>query len=287
MHRHFARVAAVAATGFLTGLVVVAAPAHAATVTCAPDPFEVDDLGTGVTASIAVGGTASRALCQTRTILPGKPLVVDVDYFAFTAVEGQAYTVTADSVGADLVNSSADRGGLSVGFSKVNADGSVSAIPETQTGLNGDRSTSSALPAGRYLIGVADSDQQVYPEDNTLATKTIQGQGGVYTIKLVPSAPPPVLRSIKVSPNPVKAGDRATATLTFTAPILSGGASVPVSSSTPSAAAPGGNQNAPAGVTTWTVPIDARRVGQDTTVTISAHVNEAGPTLTAPLTVRK
>ncbi|MFE4369737.1 hypothetical protein ACFRMN_16190 [Streptomyces sp. NPDC056835] len=43
-----------------------------------------------------------------------------------------------------------------------------------------DRSTTPPPHAGRYLIGAATSDQQVYPEDNVLTTKTVQGNDGVY-----------------------------------------------------------------------------------------------------------
>jgi hypothetical protein len=286
MPRRLVRLSAVV-TGVLATVVAVAVvPAHAATITCAPDPFEIDDAGTGVVAAIAVGGTASRAICQTRTPLPGKTDNVDVDWFDFTATEGQAYTIQVVSVGAGLVDDSADRGGLSVGFSQIGADGRPAGITQQSEALDGDRSTTGPLHAGRYLIGVGDSDQQIYP-DNTLNTKTVQGNDGLYTLKLTATAPAPVLTSLKVSPNPVKAGDKATATVTFSAPVLSGGTIVPVSSSVPSAAAPGGNQNAPAGVTSWSVPIDARSVSKDTTVTISASQGLYGPTLTAPLTVRK
>ncbi|WP_329172813.1 hypothetical protein [Streptomyces sp. NBC_01477] len=289
MSRRFARLST-AAAGTLAGLALVAVPAHAVpspavTLACAPDPYEIDDAGTGAVAPIQVGGTVHRAICQGRDPLPGKSEPRDVDWFDFTAVEGQSYTVEATDVGAGLVDN-ADRGGLSVGFEQINPDGTPSGIIQS-TAPDGDRSTTLPLHAGRYLVVAATGDQQVYPEDNVLATKTVQGSDGVYGIKLTATAPAPVLKSLKVSPNPVKAGDRATATLVFTAPLLAGGSYVPVVSSDGFVAAPGGTQVAPGGATSWTVPIDARSVSKDTTVTISAQVSGVGPTLTTPLTVRK
>ena len=291
MSRHPSRLS-VLATSALVGLVLSAAPAglssvtaHAATVTCAPDPYEIDDAGTGAVAPIPVGATVHRAVCQSRDPLPGKAQAQDLDWFAFTAAEAQAYTVQVTDVGAGLVNDAADRGGLFVGFEQIGADGTPSGIVQSSA-PDGDRSTTMALHAGRYLVVASDSDQQVYP-DNVLATKTVQGSDGRYGITLTATAPAPVLKSLTVSPDPVKAGDKATAKLVFTGPLLSGGSFLPVMSSDGFVAAPGGTQVAPGGVTSWTVPIDARRVSKDTIVTISAQVLGVGPTLSAPLTVRK
>jgi hypothetical protein len=290
MSHRFARLLT-AATGALAGLALVAIPAHAVpapaatTLTCAPDPYEIDDSGTGAVAPIQVGETVHRAVCQGRDPLPGKTEARDLDWFDFTAVEGQSYTVQATDVGAGLVNN-ADRGGLTVGFEQVDPDGTLSGIVQS-TAPDGDRSTTLPLHAGRYLIVAVDGDQEVYPEDNVLATRTVQGDDGVCGITLTATAPAPVLKSLTVSPNPVKTGDEATATLVFTAPLLAGGSFVPVTSSDGFVAAPGGTQVAPGGATSWTVAIDARTVSKDTTVTISAQVPGVGPTLNTPLTVRK
>lgn len=283
MNRRLASLSSVVAVGVLGALTFVTAPAQAATITCANDAYEIDDpsLGSGnpvVTASIDVGGTASRALCQTRDPLPGKKLPQDVDYIGFTATEGQAYTVDLVSAGTGLTDPF-------VGIVKLNDDGSTTSVPESSA-YTGRRSTTMPLTAGRYVILVADSSQQAYP-DNVLATKTIEGDAGAYTVRLTATAPPPVLKSIKITPNPVKGGDNATATLTFTGPILSGGTTAPLSSSNGFVATGIGSLLAPAGVTSWNIPIRTDRVSKDTPVTFSAWVTGVGPTLTTQLTVRK
>ncbi len=283
VNRRLASLSTAVAVGVLGALALAVAPAQAATISCGNDPYETDDpsLGSGnpvITASIEVGGTASRSLCQTRDPLPGKTLPQDVDYIGFTATEGQAYTV-------DLVSSGPGLTEPFVGIVKLNDDGSTTSIPEN-TAYTGRRSTTMPLTAGRYVILVADSSQQAYP-DNILATKTIEGSAGAYSVRLTATAPPPVLKSVKITPNPVKGGDSATATLTFTGPILSGGTTAPISSSNGFVATATGSLLAPAGVTSFTIPIRTDRVSKDTPVTFSAWVTGVGPTLTTQLTVRK
>ncbi|GAB6898838.1 hypothetical protein [Kineosporia succinea] len=283
MNRRLAQHSAVAALGVLTALTFAAAPARAAEITCAPDPHEIDDpaLGVGdpvVTASIAVGGTASRAICQTRDPLPGKHAPQDVDYIGFTATQGQAYTVDLVAAGSGLTDPF-------VGFLKLNDDGSTTSAVQSSA-YDGRHSTTVPLDAGRYAILVADGSQEGYP-DHVLGTKTIQGEAGTYTVKLSASAPPPVLKSVKITPNPVKGGDSATATLTFTGPILPGGTTAPLSSSNAFVAGGAGSLFAPEGATTLRIPIRTGRVSQDTPVTFSAWVTGVGPTLSTQLTVRR
>src|SRR6202042_362376 len=115
----------------LTGLLLLAVPAHAspapaaAALSCAPDPYEIDDPGTGTVAPITAGGPAHRAICQGRDPPPGKTEARDVDWFDFTAAEGQSYTVQTTDVGPGLADT-ADRGGLSVGFEQIQPDGTPS-----------------------------------------------------------------------------------------------------------------------------------------------------------------
>ena len=157
--------AGVLITGLATSVLLSPGAAQAA-VTCAPDAYEIDDDGEHV-APIAVGETVYRAICQGREPLPGKPYAQDVDFFEFTAVEGQAYTVEAVGVGAALQPNGAGAGGLGVGFSTVTT-------PVDQL-FGGARTTTGPLRAGVYRIGAETSDQQIYPEDNVLTTKTVEG----------------------------------------------------------------------------------------------------------------
>ena len=45
-------------------------------------------------------------------------------------------------------------------------------------------------------IGAGTSDQEIYPEDNVITTKTIEGDAGRYGVHLFASAPAPVLMVI-------------------------------------------------------------------------------------------
>ncbi|WNV87309.1 hypothetical protein [Umezawaea sp. Da 62-37] len=255
-----------------------------AAVTCAPDGFEIDDTGAGA-APIAVGTTVDRAICQERTPLPGKRFAQDADFFEFTAVEGQAYTVDAVDVGSALVNSSTDRGGIALGLSRLNADGTTSGVDQNRS-PNEDRVTTGPLAAGRYRISAGTSDLQVYP-DNVLTTKTIEGDAGRYGVWLSTSAPAPVVTSLTISPNRVNGGKPATATLTFSAPIPAGGSYINLSSSNGFAATATGSQQVPAGATRFTVAITTGRVSTDTPVTFTGLVAFVGQGVSTVLTVRK
>ncbi|ACU38449.1 hypothetical protein [Actinosynnema mirum] len=281
MRNRFTRLLAASGAALVLSALATA-PAHAL-VDCAPDPWEIDDVPGAAAAPIAPGETAHRAICQERDPLPGKTQARDVDWFEFTAVEGQAYTAEAVQVGAGLVNN-ADRGGLGVGFHRVEADGSLTSV-EQNTSPNGDRSTSVPLSAGAYRIGAATSDQQVYPKDNVLATKTVQGADGLYGIRLTATAPPPVLSSLTISPNAVKGGDTATATLVFSSPVLKGGTYFSLSSNDLYVANPTGSRVVPEGTTTVKIPVNTRRVPADTPVTFTGQVVWVGDRLTDVLTV--
>ncbi|WP_305788314.1 hypothetical protein [Symbioplanes lichenis] len=266
-------------TGLATTALLPAGAAQAA-VTCAPDAYEIDDNQQNA-APVAVGETVHRAICQTRDPLPGKPFANDVDYFAFTAVEGQAYTVEAVDVGAQLANNGAGAGGLGVGV--TGPDGSVA-----QTfSIDGDLAVTEPLHAGRYLISAATADQEVYPEDNVITTRTVQGDAGRYGVRLTATAPAPVLTKLTVAPNPVKGGDNATATLTFSAPAPRNGLIVNLSSSNAFVASNISSSAVPPGATRYTMTIRTGRVSANTPVTFTGKVAHVGPEQTATLTVRR
>jgi hypothetical protein len=273
-----------AVTGILlTGLATTVLPpagAAQAAVTCAPDAYEIDDDQQSA-APIAAGETVHRAICQERDPLPGKPFSHDVDVFEFTAVEGQAYTVEAVDVGAQLENNGAGAGGLSVGFS--GPDGTV----EQTFSIDGDLTVTGPLKAGRYRILAATSDQEIYPEDNVITTRTIQGDAGRYGVRLTATAPAPVLTALTVSPNPVKGGKDATATLTFSAPAPRNGLIVNLSSNNAFVAGNASSSQVPPGATRYTMRIRTGRVSADTPVTFTGKVAHVGPTQTAVLTVRR
>jgi hypothetical protein len=269
--------AGVLLAGLATTAVLPAGAAQAA-VTCAPDAFEIDDDGRHA-APIAVGETAHRAICQARTALPGKPFTNDVDYFEFTAVEGQAYTVEAVDVGSGLQPNGAGAGGLGVGFSS--ASGTVEQL------FAGARTTTGPLHAGVYRVSAATADQEIYPEDNVITTKTIQGDAGLYGVHLFASAPAPVLTGLTISPNPVKGGDNTTATLTFSAPAPPHGMIVNLSSSNAFVASNVSSSLVPAGASRYTMTIRTGRVSANTPVTFTGLVAHVGPHLTTVLTVRR
>ena len=273
-----------AVTGvLLTGIactVLLPAGAVQAAVTCAPDAFEMDDDQRSA-APIAAGETVHRAICQERTPLPGKPFTHDVDLFEFTAEEGQAYTAEVVDVGTQLENNGAGAGGLTVGIS--GPDGTV----EQTFSIDGDLVVTGPLRAGRYRIVAGTNDQEIYPEDNVITTRTVQGDAGRYGVRLTATAPAPVLTALSVSPNPVKGGKNATATLTFSAPAPRNGLIVNLSSSSALVAGNVSSSAVPPGATRYTMTIRTGRVSADTPVTFTGKVAHVGPQQTAVLTVRR
>ena len=263
--------------GLVTTALLPAGAAQAA-VTCAPDAYEIDDTGQNV-APIAVGDTVHRAICQARDPLPGKPFSQDVDFFEFTAVEGQAYTVEAVDVGAGLQPNGAGAGGIAVGFS-----GGTTPVEQL---FAGSKTTTGPLHAGVYRIAAGTSDQEIYPEDNVITTKTIEGDAGRYGVHLFASAPAPVLTGLTISPNPVKGGDNATATLTFSAPAPSTGMVVNLSSSNAFVAGNVSSSRVPAGASRYRMTIRTGRVSANTPVTFTGLVAHVGPQLSTVLTVRR
>ena len=270
--------AGVLLTGLATTVLLPGGAAQAA-VTCAPDAYEIDDSGQSA-APITVGTTVHRAICQGRDPLPGKPFAQDADFFEFTAVEGQAYTVEAVDVGTGLQPNGAGAGGLSVGFTST-ADGPVEQL------FAGARTTTGPLHAGVYRIGAGTSDQEIYPEDNVITTKTIEGDAGRYGVHLFASDPAPVLTGLTISPNPVKGGDQTTATLTFSAPAPPTGMVVNLSSSNAFVASNLSSSRVPAGATRYKMTITTGRVSATTPVTFTGLVAHVGPQLQSVLTVRR
>ena len=218
-----------------------------------------------------------RAICQERTPLPGKPNANDVDFFEFTAVEGQAYTVQAVDVGAGLANNGAGAGGLRLGVTDA----------ESTFSIDGDLVVTGPLHAGVHHIVAATNDQEIYPEDNVITTKTVQGDEGLYGVRLAATAPAPVLTGLTISPNPVKGGDNATATLRFSAPAPANGLILNLSSSNAFVASNISALSVPAGATRATLTIRTGRVSADTPVTFTGQVVRVGTPLTTVLTVRR
>jgi hypothetical protein len=271
--------AGVLLAGLATTALLPVGAARAA-VTCAPDAYEIDDNQQNA-APIAVGETVHRAICQERTPLPGKPYAHDIDLFEFTAVEGQAYTAEVVDVGAALANNGAGAGGLTVGIS--GPGGSV----EQTFSIDGDLVVTGPLHAGRHRIVAATMDQEVYPEDNVITTRTVQGDAGRYGVRLTATAPAPVVTGLTVSPNPVKGGKNATATLTFSAPAPRNGLIVNLSSSNAFVANTISSSQVPPGATRYTMTIRTGRVSATTPVTFTGKVAHVGQPLTAVLTVRR
>ena len=272
--------AGVLLTGLATTALLPAGAAQAA-VTCAPDAYEIDDDQPQNAAPIAAGETVHRAICQERDPLPGKPFSHDVDLFAFTAVEGQAYTAEVVDVGAQLANNGAGAGGLTVGIS--GPDGSV----EQTFSIDGDLVVTGPLHAGRYRVVAGTNDQEIYPEDNVITTRTVQGDAGRYGVRLTATAPAPVVTGLTVSPNPVKGGKPATATLTFSRPAPRNGLIVNLSSSNAFVAGNVSSSQVPPFATRYTMNIRTGRVSADTPVTFTGLVAHVGPSQTAVLTVRR
>jgi hypothetical protein len=276
VHRITAGIAAA-----LAGTVLAPNPASAATA-CAPDPYEVDSVATA--APLAVGVTVGRAICQAPTPQPRTESPRDEDYFAFTATGGTAYTVEIVSVGAALANDAYDRGGLEIGVSRLDADGGTTTI-EQNFRPNGDRVITPVLSAGRYIVFAGTSDSQVYPETNTIDVRTVQGDAGVYSVRLTESAPAPEIASLTLSSPTVKGGRSLTASYTLTAPAPAGGMYVDVSSTYLYNATPG-KTFAPAGATRVSFPIVTRASSSDLRVTLTASAR-VGATRSAELTVRR
>jgi hypothetical protein len=275
------RIPAVLTAAVLAGSMLTPSPASAALV-CAPDPYET---GAETTAApLTVGATVSRAICQSPIRQPGSDFARDQDHFAFTATGGTAYTVEAVDVGSALTNDAYDRGGLEIGVSRLDPDGTTTTI-EQNWRPNGDRVITPVLPAGRYLVYAATSDTQVYPETNTIDVKTVQGDAGRYGVRLTESAPPPEIAAFTLSSATVKGGKSLTGTYTLTAPAPAGGMYVDVDSTYVYNATPG-ITFAPAGATKVSFTITTRASSTDLRVTLTAWAR-VGATRSVDLTVRR
>jgi hypothetical protein len=271
---------AVLALGLLAGL-VAGTPAHAASA-CAADPFEKDSAVTA--APLTVGTTTTRAICQAPTPQPRTESPWDQDYFVFSATGNSAYTVQAVDVGAALTNDAFDRGGLGLGVSRLNADGTTTSVEQNRH-LNGDRVITAILPAGRYVVLAYTGDTQIYPETNTMDVKTVQGSAGLYGVRLTESAAAPVVTSFTLSSATVRGGGTVTGSYTLSAPAPSGGMLVDVQSSHVYNAYPSATY-APAGATRVSFPITARSSSTDLRVTLTASAR-VGAAKSVVLTVRR
>jgi hypothetical protein len=275
------QLSAVLSAGLLASLLYSAAPAHAA-LTCAPDPYEKDSVG--LAAPLSVGATTTRAICQEPTPQPRTESPRDEDYFVFTAAGTTAYTVQAVDVGAALTNDAFDRGGIQLGMSRLNADGTTTAIDQNRH-LNGDRIITPILPAGRYIVHASTSDTQIYPATNTMDVKTVQGSEGIYGVRLTESAPAPVITSFTVSSSTLRGGGSITGTYTLSAPAPSGGMLVDIKSSHVYNAYPN-PAYAPAGATRVSFKITGRSSSTDLRVTLTAWAR-VGASKSVVITVRR
>jgi hypothetical protein len=275
------RLPVVLSAGLLASLVLAVSPAHAE-LACAADPYERDSVATA--APLAVGATTTRAICQAPTPQPRTESPWDQDYFAFTATGDKAYTVQAADVGAALTNDAFDRGGLGLGVSRLNPDGTTTAIEQNRH-PNGDRVITGILPVGRYVVLAYTGDTQVYPETNTIDVKTVQGSEGSYGVRLTESAPAPVVTSFVLSSGTVRGGGSVTGTYTLSAPAPSGGMLVDIQSSHVYNAYPS-SAYAPAGATRVSFKITARSSSTDLLVTLTAWAR-VGALKSAVLTVRR
>jgi hypothetical protein len=281
MSRVSLRLPVLLTAGMLAVPVLTPHAAHAALV-CASDPYEKDSISTA--APLHVGAPTTRAICQEPTPQPRTESPRDDDYFVFTASGATAYTIQAVDVGAALVNDAYDRGGLELGLTRLNADGTTSSVEQNRH-INGDRIITPILPAGRYVVRAFTSDYQVYPETNTMDVKTVQGSEGAYGVRLTESAPAPTLTSFTLSSTSVRGGNPVTGTYTLSAPAPAGGMLVDVRSSNLAMVYPG-SAYAPAGATKVSFNITTKRTSTDlrVTLTVSARV---GATRSAVLTVRR
>jgi hypothetical protein len=280
MHSLPFRLAALA-VGLLAGLLVSLSPAQAA-LSCAADPWEKDSAATA--APLTVGATTSRAICQEPTPQPRTESPWDQDYFGFTATAGKAYTIQAVDVGAALVNDAFDRGGIQLGLSRLNADGTTTTVEQNRH-LNGDRLITGPLEAGRYVVFAYTGDTQIYPATNTMDVKTVQGPEGRYGVRLTESAPAPVVTSLTLSSTSAGGGKSLKGTYTLSAPAPSGGMLVDVASSHIYNAYPSATY-APAGATKVTFPITTRSSSTDLRVTLTAWAR-VGARKSVVLTVKR
>jgi hypothetical protein len=187
-------------------------------------------------------------------------------------------------VGAALVNDAFDRGGIQLGVSRLNADGTTTTIEQNRH-LNGDRVITPALAAGRYVVLAYTGDTQIYPETNTMDVKTVQGSEGSYGVRLTESAPAPVVTSLTLSSTTVSGGKSLTGTYTLSAPAPPGGMIVDIQSSHVYNAYPS-NAYAPAGATKVSFPITTRRSSTDLRVTLTAWAR-VGAGKSVVLTVKR
>jgi hypothetical protein len=267
------RAGAITATTGLLSALACAVPAHAVALSCAPDAFEADSMLAA--APIAVGGTLTRAICQDPST--GS----DIDWFAFDAPGGVAFTAGVIAGGSALNVGTLD--GLDVaGVFRVNPDGTTTTIDSPNDG-DVERFTTPVLEAGRYVFVAAVHDEVAYP-DFTLRLKTIEGAAGAYTVRLTQAAPAPSLASFTVPA--LRGNTRSTGTVTLSSKAPVGGTYVDfrVTGGAPYVSIP--RAWVPAGATRASFTINVGRVAQDARITITAFT-AVGDVKTVTTTVRR
>lgn len=265
-------VSAITATTGLLSALAFAGPAQAAALNCAPDAFEVDAMLAA--APIAVGGSLTRAICQDPST--GS----DIDWFAFDAPGGVAYSAAITSGGSALNVGTLD--GLEIaGVFRLNSDGTTTTI-DSPGDPDFERFTTPVLEAGRYVFVTANHDEVAYP-DFIMRLKTIEGSAGVYTVQLTQTAAAPAVASLSV---PALRGNRnSTGTVTLSGPAPAGGTYVDFRVSGPPYISIARTW-VPAGATRTNFTINVGRIAKDAAVTITAFT-AVGGSKTATTTVKK
>lgn len=266
------RAGAVTATAGLVSALALVPGAYAAALNCAPDAHEADTMLAA--APIAVGGTLTRAICQDPST--GS----DMEWFAFDAPGGTAYSASVISGGSALNVGTLD--GLEVaGVFRIHPDGTTTTI-DSPGDRDFERFTTPVLQAGRYVFVAAAHDEVAYP-DFIMRLKTIEGAAGVYTVKLTQSAPAPSLASLTVPA--LRGNTRSTGTVTLSGNAPAGGTYVDFRvSGAPYISIP--RAWVPAGATRANFTINVGRIAQDARVTITAFT-AVGDAKTVTTTVRR
>lgn len=220
-----------------------------------------------VAANTSVTITGNYVVTVTANLAVTIPMAVAVSSVSVTpqAVQGGA----ANSTGTVTLNTAAPVGGTVVSLSSSNT--SIATVPGSVT-----------VPAGSTTATFTVTTHAVVGDTGVSISATIAGAGPSATLTV--TAPGvPVLTTLTLSPTTVQGGSaNSTGTIHLTAPALTGGMTVNLSSSNPSASVPS-YVTVPAGATQATFTVTTAVVNTQTVVTITA--NEGGSQATANLTI--
>ncbi len=264
--------------------------------------------GTVTISGPAPSGGAVVSLSSDTPSVAGAPASVAVPAGSTSAT----FTITTNAVSSStLVTISAVYGGVTKTSSLTVIPPVLSTLtlsPTSVVGGNTSQGTvtiSSPAPSSGVVVSLSDNSNAAsvpasvtVPAGSTSVTFTVTTStvtsstsvtisaiyGGVTKTAALTVTPPPRLNSLSRSPSSVVGGNTAQGTVTLTGVAPSGGAVVPLSSSTPSVASVPESVTVPAGSTSTTFTITTYPVASSTSVTISAVYG--GVTRTASLTVK-